>query len=114
MDTVGPLAHRVTASSAHGSLRTVDWASTTGFGSLLMSGAVVLYVSGLSRAVGVVIFPVGAVAAVAGLVMRRRGRWPGRLWVILYAVLVALLVVYGVWLLIYSSMHPPVPVVPAG
>lgn len=105
MSTVGPPAREGNGPGAHGSLRTVDWASTASFGFLMLLVAVVLYVSGLSRAIGVVIFPVGVVAAVAGLMMERWGIWPRRLWIILYAVLVALLAVFGAWLLIYSAMR---------
>ena len=110
MASAGPLTRNGPASGAHGKSQSLDWALPVGFGSLVMGVAVALYLSGLSRAVGVVIFPLGVVAALAGLVMRRRGTRPGRVWIILYAALVTMLAIYGIWLLIYSAMHPPVVV----
>jgi len=74
---------------------------------LLLCSAV-LYVSGLSRAVGVVVAVV-AVATLLGAFMARRSRaWPSRPWLITVAVLLVALVAYGVALLIYSALHPPV------
>jgi predicted lysophospholipase L1 biosynthesis ABC-type transport system permease subunit len=81
-----------------------------GAGVLLLMSAVVLYVSGLSRAVGVVVAVVGGATILETLVARRRRAWPSRPWLITMAVLLLALVAYGVALLIYSATHPPVTV----
>ena len=78
---------------------------------VLLLCAAILYVSGLSRAVGVVVavVVVVAVATLLGAFMaRREGAWPSRPWLITVAVLHVALVAYGVALLIYSALHPPV------
>ena len=78
-----------------------------GAGVVLLLCAAILYVSGLSRAVGVV--AVVAVATLLGaFIARREGAWPSRPWLITVAVLLVALVAYGVVLLIYSALHPPV------
>jgi hypothetical protein len=78
-------------------------AAATGAGLLVL--AVTLYLTELSRAVGVVVVGVAAVVVVGGLATRWRGRWPHRSLLIAFAVVVAGLVVLGVltWLIALSS-----------
>ena len=77
-------------------------------GAALLLCAAVLYVSGLSRAVGVVVAGLGAATILGASVAYRAKAWPSRPWLIAAAVLVVALVAYGVALLIYGAMHPPV------
>lgn len=70
--------------------------------------AAVLYVSGLSRAIGVLVAVVGVATLLGAFSARRRRAWPSRPWLITVAVLLVGLVAYGVALLIYSALHPPV------
>ena len=79
-----------------------------GAGVVLMLCAAVLYISGLSRAVGVVVAVVGVATLLGAFMARRRRAWPSRPWLITVAVLLVALVAYGVALLIYSALHPPV------
>jgi hypothetical protein len=78
-----------------------------GAGVVLLLCAAVLYVSGLSRAVGVVVAVV-AVATLLGAFVARRRAWPSRPWLIAVAVLLVALVAYGVALFVYNALHPPV------
>jgi hypothetical protein len=79
--------------------------AAAGAGQLLL--ALALYLTGLSRAVGVVVAGVAAVVVVGGLRTLWRGRWPHRGLLIAFAVAVAGLVALGVctWLVALSS--PP-------
>jgi hypothetical protein len=81
-----------------------------GTGFVLLLCAAVLYVSGLSRAVGLVVAVVGVATVLGAFVAHRRSAWPSRSWLIAVAVLLVALVAYGVSLLIYAAMHPPVAV----
>jgi hypothetical protein len=82
-----------------------------GAGVVLLLSATVLYVSGLSRAVGVVVAVVGGATILATLVARRRGAWPSRPWLITMAVLLLGLVAYGVALFIdRTTIQTPMPV----
>lgn len=75
-------------------------------GASLVTIAVLLYVSGASRAVGVVLFVIGAASLGAALVVRIRGRWPGRMWFVFVGALLALIALYGVALWIYALITP--------
>ena len=79
-----------------------------GAGVVLLLCAAVLYVSGLSRAVGVVVAVVAVATLLGAFIARREGAWPSRPWLITVAVLLVALVAYGVALLTYSALHPPV------
>ena len=79
-------------------------------GVVLLLCAAVLYVSELSRAVGVVVAVVGSATILGAYVARRRRAWPARPWLIAVAVLLVALMSYGVALLIYGANHPPVTV----
>jgi VIT1/CCC1 family predicted Fe2+/Mn2+ transporter len=81
-----------------------------GAGVVLLLWAAVLYVSGLSRAVGVVVAAVGVATLLGAFVARRRRAWPSRAWLIAVAVLLLALVAYGVALLIDSANYPPIAV----
>lgn len=98
-----PTARRQVGPPAH-----VEWLA--GSGIALMLGAAALYVSALSRAVGVVLAVVGGSAVLGALAVRRRGMWPSRPWLVAAAALLIALVAYGGWLLTYSATHPPVAV----
>ena len=74
----------------------------------VLASAAVLYVSELSRAVGVVLCTIGVAALLAAAAVRLRGAWPSRAWFVVVAVVLIALAAYGVWLLIYSANHPPV------
>jgi len=75
-------------------------------GVVLLLGAAALYVSQLSRAVGVV----GSATILGAYMARRRGAWPSRPWLIAVAALLVALMSYGLALLIYGVSHPPVTV----
>ena len=79
-------------------------------GVVLLLGAAALYVSELSRAVGVVVAVVGSATILGAYVARRRGAWPSRPWLIAVAALLVALMSYGLALLIYGVSHPPVTV----
>ena len=79
-------------------------------GVVLLLGAAALYVSELSRAVGVVVAVVGSAIILGAYVARRRRAWPARPWLIAVAVLLVALMSYGVAMLIYGANHPPVTV----
>lgn len=79
--------------------------TAAGLGVLVV--AVVLYVSGLSRAVAVWASPVGVIAAALGVALLRGHAVPR--WVlILLGTVAAGLLAYGVAMWIYSAAHPPV------
>lgn len=86
----------------------VGWAIAAGLSLLVAAGA--LYISELSRAVGVVLAAVGCAVTFGAFAVNRRGAWPPRRWLLALAALLVALAGYGVWLLIYSANHPPVPV----
>jgi hypothetical protein len=79
--------------------------AATGAG--LLALAVALYATQLSRAVGVVVASVAGVVLIAGLSTRWRSRWPHRSLLVAFAVVVAGLVVLGVWLLIVGLTTTP-------
>jgi hypothetical protein len=81
--------------------------AVTAAGAGLLLVAVALYVTELSRAVGVVVAGVAAVVVIGGLSTRWRGRWPHRGLLIGFAVVVASLVVLGVWTWLYALSSPP-------
>jgi len=72
-------------------------------GALLLT-AVVLYLSELSRAVGVVLATVSPVVLGVGVSTYMRRRWPHRSVLIVLAVAAVVLVGVGVWTLIIASM----------
>ena len=76
----------------------------------VLLGAGILYVTGLSRAVGAVLAAIGGVAVVTAFAVRRRRAWPARPWLGAVLVLLLALVAYGVRLIIYSAAHLPVGV----
>lgn len=78
-------------------------------GVVLLLCALVLYVTELSRAVGVVVAVVGSATILGAYVARRRRAWPARHWLIAVAVLLVALMLYGVALLFYAANHPPEP-----
>ena len=80
------------------------WLTVAGLGVLVL--AVVLYVTGLSRAVAVWASPVGLVAAVLGIAALRGHAVPRWALLVLGAV-AAVLLVFGVALWIYAAAHPP-------
>ena len=82
----------------------LGWLVASGAVSLAL--AVALYASGLSRAVGVVLLVLGAAALLAAAVVRARGAWPGRAWLVLVAVLLGLLATYGIAIWIYALATP--------
>lgn len=75
-----------------------------------MLGAGVLYVSGLSRAVGVVLAAIGGAGVLTAFAVHRSRAWPARRWLVAVVVLLLALVAYGVWLMIYSATHQGAPV----
>jgi len=75
-----------------------------GAGALLAVVAVALYLTELSRAVGVVVGGVAAVLLPAGLGIRRADRWPPRVLVVLFVVVLIGLVALGVYLLIVGVL----------
>jgi len=77
-------------------------------GATLVVVAGTLYVTGARRAVGVVLFVIGAVALAAAVAVRIRGTWPGRAWVVVVAVHFALVGLCGVALWIYAVSAPNV------
>jgi uncharacterized membrane protein (UPF0136 family) len=81
----------------------VGWLLAVGISLLL--GAGILYVSGLSRAVGAVLAAIGGAAVLAAFAVRRSRAWPARPWIVAVLVLLLALVAYGVWLIIYSAAH---------
>lgn len=77
--------------------------------------AVVLYVSALSRGVGVALSAVSAVVLAVGLSTRLRARWPHRSALLVLAVAAIALVGVGVWtLIIASAAENRTPVPPIG
>jgi hypothetical protein len=76
-------------------------------GAGMVALAVVLYATGLSRAVGVVLGAVAAVVLIGGVSIRRRGRWPRRSFLLAFAVVVAGLAVVGVWALVIGLSTVP-------
>lgn len=80
-------------------------------GVLLLVVALVLYASGMSRAVGVWITPVGIAALVLGVLATRRVSLPR--WALpAVSLVVVALVLMGVATLVYSAAHPPTGGVP--
>jgi hypothetical protein len=80
------------------------WLTAAGLGVLVF--AVVLYATGLSRAVAVWASPVGLIAAVLG-VATLRGRAVPRWALLVLGTVAAVLLAFGVALWIYSAAHPP-------
>jgi hypothetical protein len=76
-------------------------------GAGLLVSAVALYLTELSRAVGVVVAGVAAVMVVSGLRTLWRGRWPHRGLLVAFAVVVAGLVALGVWTWLSALSSPP-------
>jgi hypothetical protein len=88
------------------STRQAGTAAAAAGGGLLVV-AVALYLTGLSRAVGVVVAGVATVLVLGGLGTLRRGRWPHRGLLIAFAVAVAGLVAFGVGTWLYALSSPP-------
>lgn len=80
------------------------WLAVAGGGVLVL--AVVLYATGLSRAVAVWASPVGLIAAVLGIATLRGYAVP-RWALLVLGTVAALLMAYGVALWVYSAAHPP-------
>ncbi len=81
----------------------------------LMLTAVVLYISALSRAVGVVLAAASAVVLAVGLSTRLRARWPHRSVLLVLTVAASVLVGVGVWtLVIASAAQNQLPIPPIG
>lgn len=83
------------------------WLFLSGLGVLVV--AIVLYVTGLSRAVAVWASPIGLVAAALGIAALR-GRAVPRWAVLLLGVVAVLLLALGIAMWIYAAAHPPVAV----
>lgn len=84
--------------------------AVTAAGAFLVLVAVVLYLSGLSRATAVVLFLYALCLVGAASFAWRSGRWPHRTWVVIFAVLAVAGLAYGVGLFIYGQSHAPVSV----
>ena len=76
-------------------------------GAGMVALAVVLYATGLSRAVGVVLGAVASVVLIGGVWVRRRGRWPRRSFLLAFAVVVTGLAAIGVWTLVIALSAVP-------
>jgi len=88
--------------------RGAEW-FVSGCGVLVVMGSAILYITGLSRTVGLLALPFAIVLfASAGYVHRRR--WPHPVWVVAFALIAVVTVGCGIWLLVYSALHPPVAV----
>ena len=77
----------------------VEWLA--GAGTALLLGGIFVYVSGMSRTVGVILAVWGVANVFGSALVRRRGAWPSLPWLVAMAVLNVALAAYGVWLLIY-------------
>ncbi len=71
-------------------------------GAALVAVAVMLYASGLSRAVGLVVLGVGVAAVIAAALIRIRGSWPSPAWFVFAIALLAALAALGIGTWIYA------------
>jgi|tagenome__1003787_1003787.scaffolds.fasta_scaffold19996438_2 hypothetical protein len=76
-------------------------------GAVAGTTAVLLYVTALSRAVGVVVGVVALVAVALGVVTARTRRWPARPVVYVLGAALVALVIFGIALFVYALGHQP-------
>jgi hypothetical protein len=78
-----------------------------GFGLVLLTAALLLAATGTSRAVALVLTPIGAALVLGGGWTQTHGRWPARGILITVVVVLGAVLVVGLWTLVIGLTHPP-------